>query len=140
MKHTNQQPETERRRREVLTTHTPGPWSGSDERTLGLRHFATVMSLWPAHKGAVICQLLGGKPYRDTEGMCNANVLAAAPDLLVACEKSLAFVSELIAVSGLDLQVEALRDGLGAAIRLAKEGRSPEELMSLIHLARESNR
>jgi hypothetical protein len=67
-------------------THTPGPWTAEDSDGLYVR---------PADVTAnVICDIVGrtgdGKANDQTdEDLANAQLIAAAPDLLAACRLSL---------------------------------------------------
>lgn len=65
---------------------TPGPWEVSDERECEMEHFASILSHAEGHKGVEVCVLQGGHPYRNGEGLANARLIAAAPDLYGACK------------------------------------------------------
>ena len=65
--------------------HTPGPWAvfqnDSDEERLDIN------SLHPSGKGAFfVAETIGG--LADGEMEANARLIAAAPDLLQACEQA----------------------------------------------------
>ena len=70
--------------------HTPTPWLVSDERECNTEHFATVISHAEGMAGAVIAEFKGGAPFRDGEGMANAQLIAAAPELLAALKELMA--------------------------------------------------
>jgi hypothetical protein len=62
------------------TMHTPGEWEvyQDEDDAIRVRETATA-------KGLIICELV--QSSTDAEMMANADLLAAAPDLLAACEE-----------------------------------------------------
>ncbi len=65
---------------------TPGPWGAK-----GFRVCANVNPGDPPIK--VICDTANNKASRNPENAANARLIAAAPDLLAACEVAEAFVA-----------------------------------------------
>ena len=66
-----------------MSPHTIGPWevrTGINERSL---------TIWPT-KGYSIAVV----PAQTQEGIASARLIAAAPELLAACEDALAFVRQ----------------------------------------------
>lgn len=96
----------------IASKHTPGPWIRYGG---GKRRWA----IGRAGGGFCLCQMT-----RHNEAAANARLIAAAPDLLAACEAAEPFVRRFIALqraSGIDTTKpqKALSD-LRAAITLAK--------------------
>lgn len=97
------------------TKHTPGPWEW-DEPSNWYGTAARVMVREPYGKIAQV-QLSGWKPR--SMAIANARLIAAAPDLLAACEAALeACELEMQFI----LDNNKLRETLQAAIAKAKGG------------------
>jgi len=112
-----------------MITHTPGPWEVSDERELEDPHFATVISWAPATRGAMIAKLEGGSPFRDGEGLANAGAIAAAPDLIEACELFTAAAHEVrdrLNDAGIACPASVAHAAEKARLALAKAKESPD--------------
>ena len=62
--------------------HTPGPWTASDER----RGIFEII-----HDGDLLAQVWGVRPAGDGDlpAEANARLIAAAPELLEACQEAL---------------------------------------------------
>lgn len=60
------------------TKHTPGPWYVVDETRIEQKVFGMISNV----RGEV-------SPHYATEANANARLIAAAPELLEACEKAL---------------------------------------------------
>lgn len=58
-----------------MSKHTPGPWTS----------YTGTNSIWAEGKRAV-CIVTGARKHEDEERDANANLIAAAPDLLEALE------------------------------------------------------
>ena len=100
-----------------MTTHTPGPWTiRTDSRTDIDR---TVFAHTPIHNNPVAIARVYGEGVMaspDAEKIANARLIAAAPDLLAACQRALD--------SSVRINWERLRE----AVALATEGGSePDE-------------
>ena len=70
-------------RNETTTTHTPGPWHIDNE---------TDYRIYVESSFGVIAKV-GPFAEIDDEDKANARLIAAAPDLLAACEEAYAFLS-----------------------------------------------
>jgi hypothetical protein len=68
--------------------HTPGPWAIGNASK---RDFGAVTHVGPFDHPCGICEVYGAV---DDEPQANARLIAAAPDLLEACEAVLAEVNE----------------------------------------------
>lgn len=86
--------------------HTPGPWqTPGDGRIFGPGEDGENIAdatWWPSDDG------------RDSESLANANLIAAAPDLLAACEALLA-ASEGRTSHAMDMVREAVAKATGEA-------------------------
>jgi hypothetical protein len=74
-------------------SHTPGPWWVDETKTIGACGvYADVVDSQGDSEGCdVICSLLAyGKHVSREQRDANARLIAAAPDLLAACEALLA--------------------------------------------------
>lgn len=68
----------------MKTSHTPGPWTATDTPPFRIRAEGEGMSV------AVAFQFRDGAPDRDIAQVnANARLIAAAPDLLAACQLAL---------------------------------------------------
>ncbi|MDR3572877.1 MAG: hypothetical protein P4L50_03365 [Anaerolineaceae bacterium] len=57
--------------------HTPGPWK------VYVSSSKTILVVTDNHRGAIICDF---DPHNRDDNASNAQLIAAAPDLLAACE------------------------------------------------------
>ena len=65
------------------TPHTPGPWMATDNR----QDDETInVHTWDGETGLLIAEI-AHKRIIESEALANARLIAAAPDLLVACQK-----------------------------------------------------
>lgn len=92
--------------------HTPGPWKADDMVGKTIPIYATATTA----RGRVATVTKG-----DVRSSHDARLIAAAPDLLAACEAALAYVED---DSRSPRRRQAMRQGLRAAIAKAK-GRAP---------------
>jgi hypothetical protein len=76
----------------TATTHTPGPWEVDGNKALGAYGVWTSYATHPGHNGAgypsQVCSVYSGNKSdfdRQTRD-ANARLIAAAPDLLAACQ------------------------------------------------------
>lgn len=110
-----------------MAEHTPGPWKTS---MLCDSVEAVLIKKTPrgqlsrvygyAASPGTICLLEDGENinYTDAdEKAANAHLIAAAPDLLAACKKALAYFDVVAARSPIELEIE---EQLAAAIAKAK--------------------
>lgn len=69
----------------MTTKHTPGPWKASDPRDAS---WTFPRDVWSEHyKIASVHLMATGKPQKVADiANANAALIAAAPDLLAACE------------------------------------------------------
>ena len=79
-----------------MSNHTPGPWAA---HTNGLDYFVTAKDFHGAECKVVKMYIAEVKRFRDAEGEmqaeANANLVAAAPELLRIAEESLSALAEL---------------------------------------------
>ncbi len=96
----------------------------SDERDCVDSNFASIISMSDDALGAEVAKLFGGHPYRDDEGMANANLIAAAPDLLAACEAMFLWTALAASHPAVNPQaaMNALADARAALAALRKAG------------------
>lgn len=100
--------------------HTPGPWRTEDDAqgptmVFGAEHGKAICSLTDAHipaNGFIGDDEGVGRPVRTA----NAHLIAAAPDLLAACER----IAATWAVNGVGIYGGAIADQLLSAIAKAK--------------------
>lgn len=85
----------------MTTKHTPGPWRVDETKALGAYGVWTDYATHPGHDGAgypsLVCSMVPTVKSEITREQrdANARLIAAAPDLLAACQESLAFISEI---------------------------------------------
>jgi hypothetical protein len=96
------------------TQHTPGPWKVFDSDVNTGKH----RSIWRADGCGTAIAKIHGDPRSARENTANANLIAAAPDLLAACEMGL---REFSTTDIFSENAEAL-DMMHAAIAKAKGG------------------
>jgi len=89
-----------------MAKYTPGPWTTRDTEIIATQFSECI----------AIVQYPGHGANEEAEGLANAHLIAAAPDLLVALEN-------VLRRSGVDLQQDQC-DEIRAAIAKAK-GRTP---------------
>lgn len=65
---------------QTKATHTPGPWTFSDERETEDRWFGSIIAMSPGNKGVEIARMIGSPPYCNGEGVVNGHLIAAAPE------------------------------------------------------------
>lgn len=102
-----------------MGNHTPGPWMVLDTRYKGVE----CITIAPRHTPQALCRVrndVTGMPLND-EDVANANLIAAAPELLAACIAALVNdeVQEAFGPSNRNMDDE-LREKLKAAIAKAK--------------------
>lgn len=92
----------------LLEKATPGPWRVSDERECGEDHFASILSHDDpkGRRGFPEVAILNGRaPYRDGEGMVNAELIVAlrnaAPEMISDLRNLSARVAEIEAALAL---------------------------------------
>jgi len=73
------------------TKHTPGPWicevsMGADDWLTSVRIEAPRV---PAQVGSVMLENFDGRPEDRQQAIADGNLMAAAPELLAACESML---------------------------------------------------
>jgi hypothetical protein len=94
----------------MTDTHTPGPWTASDER----RGIFEII-----HDGDLLAQVWRVRHAGDGDlpAEANARLIAAAPELLEACREALALISEfeLEALDGRDEVPDLLRAAIAKA-------------------------
>lgn len=73
-------------------TFTPGPWKV--ERMLDTRRGENRTYYLRANKGETLAEIVTWESKHDKEWQANANLIAAAPELLKSIENTLACVSE----------------------------------------------
>lgn len=109
--------------------HTPGPWRVDTTVALGAYGVWTDYATHPGHDGAgypkQVCSMRptdvsASREERDA----NARLIAAAPDLLSACNEAFAFVQRYVEIAARTPSDNCvrLRDRLHAAIAKATEG------------------
>ncbi len=89
--------------------HTPGPWKAREPHPVN--HMAAIDAVGPV--AAVIASVLDADVY-----VGNAALIAAAPDLLAACERALADASEpdgVVHVKVLEAMQSAIAKAKGGA-------------------------
>jgi hypothetical protein len=101
-----------------MSGHTPGPWKLTEETTIGR----------PCITGRIgLIAMLAVHDVGDAEwdaDTANARLIAAAPDLLAACEAVLSNLDHLSDVWGQEGVTRTVQDRLRAAIAKAKGGES----------------
>lgn len=109
-----------------MNKHTPGPWRVDETKALGAYGVWTEYATHPGDDGAgypsKICSVLQGGDRRISREQRDANaaLIAAAPDLLEACRKILAW--GVRANAFVEPEDGYLVDCLRAAIAKAKGG------------------
>ena len=111
--------------------HTPGPWklpfdgkgSAWQESKYPFLWTSSVTTRPVTRDDGQCCAVLGHKCYGETqdEALANARLIAAAPDLLAACEAALPYLQEAWKRDGIGGQFEMM-DALRNAIASAKGG------------------
>ena len=72
-------------------SHTPGPWDyDADSREV----FGTTEKYNCGWIARVVGNDSDGRPLPDAERLANASLIAAAPDLLAACEELLIYLGD----------------------------------------------
>lgn len=117
----------------AMTGYTPGPWTVDTTNAFGVYGVRTDYATHPGHDGAgygsQICSMFTvsfqqtdkkTRPQRDA----NARLIAAAPDLLAACEKFMWEFSDLDEILGDDrrpgIKAREVIEEIRAAITKAK--------------------
>jgi len=77
-------------------THTPGPWIVKADSTTCFKSLAYTWALWPIRGGR------GDIAYTFENDIDNARLIAAAPDLLAACEQAVEDLKRLMRYEVLD--------------------------------------
>ena len=105
--------------------HTPGPWSVDRDE-----HETVIRGIYPCNIGTIEPLVCTVNPYKPVGGIkcgcggdpdANARLIAAAPDLLAACEAALPYLQEAWKRDGIGGQFEMM-DALRNAIASAKGG------------------
>ena len=101
-----------------MTDHTPGPWTIEpiDPHLRGDFHYRITGQPYGKFYGFSPCMIYGDGSGNAGTSLANANIIAAAPDLLAVCEAALAM---LISGPGAEL-VTAVRPMLSLVIARAK--------------------
>ena len=86
-------------------SHTPGPWDANRWRVCAE----------PNGKIEVICDTANNKETRNEENAANARLIAAAPELLAACENAMEIIDHRNNITFMELAAQ-----LRAAIAKAK--------------------
>lgn len=98
--------------------HTPGPWMVDETNALGAYGVWTDYATHPGHDGAgygtQICSVTSlsfslGHAERRSQRDANARLIAAAPDLLAACEDALRCLTAAVKV-GLNFPPDEVRE------------------------------
>ena len=109
----------------MSSKHTPGPWQAGrpDMKTI----VDDIPSKWvygPEREGGdgYIAVASGRASAKWDEVMANAHLIAAAPDLLAACESVLTKLDYLVNLWGAEGVTRTIQDQLRAVVEKAKGG------------------
>ena len=86
-------------------SHTPGPWEWVREEEV---------SAWSLAPGVLLTDYTDGTPDGDGIDRANARLIAAAPDLLLACQRLRAHISLLDLDEMPSHMIDELRDASAA--------------------------
>lgn len=94
--------------KQKLNAHTPGPWRASEGTG-----YVAIMA------GPTIDKQLAMTMTCNAEGMANARLMAAAPDLLAALEACLPWLGKAVFYDLASLPVEASKEDLSSVLSMA---------------------
>ena len=109
----------------MSTEHTPGPWKLADSDD-NIIVGAVTRYKNPTPKGInLACVAIVDDSSDEYEDMANARLLAAAPELLAACEYVLPHLEEYVKwhhahAGGCSVEMEQARDNVRDAIKKAR--------------------
>jgi hypothetical protein len=102
---------------ETKATHTPGPWE--------LMHAEHGQHVEVVVNGGHIAVVFSGSFRDGSTGEANANLIAAAPDLIEACEKALNLIDGAgVLLASMSAERSRAVEALRAAVAKAEGGQS----------------